>query len=309
MKKTVLITGITGFLGRYVARHFRSENWRVVGTGSRCGEGPRDCNEYLEMRLPDVRLGDWLREESPDVCIHCAGKSSVPHSLTQPQEDFQNNVSLTFDLLDTLRRTNPKCRFILLSSAAVYGEPDGLPIKEAQRLRPLSPYGYHKRQAELICEEFARLHGMSTLSARIFSAYGSGLRRQVIWEICEQYLKRGNLLLKGTGEESRDFIHAKDVAQGLAILAERAPGLGEVYNLATGVETPISKVANLLADKLGQINLPVFDGSVRLGDPLHWRADIAAISALGFAPEIEIEQGLSETAEWVREQIFTPSGL
>src|SRR5438552_189686 len=81
--------------------------------------------------------------------------------------------------------------------------------------RRLSPYGYHKRQAELICEEFSRVYALPTAVARIFSAYGPGLRRQVVWDICEKALATGKLELRGTGAESRDFIHAADIARGL----------------------------------------------------------------------------------------------
>ena len=117
------------------------------------------------------------------------------------------------------------------------------PVSETHKPAPLSPYGYHKLQCELLCEEFARLFALPTATARIFSAYGPGLRRQVVWDIFERVLTTGALVLHGTGAESRDFIHATDIARALVRLADMAPCQGEVYNVASGEEVTIAGLA------------------------------------------------------------------
>lgn len=305
MSGKLLLTGAAGFLGRHIARHFADAGWSVLGLDVVAPEnalrGPRI--DYAQVELPSPRIGDVLRETQPTVCVHCAGRASVPLSLQDPAADFHGNTVLVFELLDALRKNAPKCRFLLLSSAAVYGNPARLPVSENDAASPLSPYGYHKRQAELLVEEFAKVYALPAATARIFSAYGPGLRRQVIWDICERLLTQGALRLGGTGSESRDFIHAADIAAGLRLMAEAASAQGEVYNLATGRETTIAELAQHLARAVGVEVNAQFDGKQRAGDPLNWRADISRLSGLGFAPKVTLETGLAQTAAWARAEL------
>jgi UDP-glucose 4-epimerase len=195
-------------------------------------------------------------------------------------------------------------RLIYLSSAAVYGNPEKLPIQETQSFNPISPYGFHKLMSEQLCMEFFKIYNLPTASARIFSAYGPGLRRQVLWDICQKALTQPALKLLGTGEESRDFIHGRDVAKAIYLLAEKAPCQAEVYNLANGVETTIRELAELVLDKIGQPIPLEFDGSIRVGNPVNWQADINRLTQLGFAPEVPLERGINIYAQWCRAEIL-----
>lgn len=294
--RTVLITGVAGFLGRYTAREFLRAGWQVAGVDDVSPEHAPDHVEFHRLRLPSPALDPLLTKVAPAACIHAAGRASVAFSLRDPASDFRDGVVVTFELLDALRRCAPGCRVALLSSAAVYGDPASLPVRETDPIAPLSPYGYHKRQCELLVEEFARLYALPSLGVRIFSAYGPGLRRQVVWDICERALTTGRLVLRGTGSESRDFVHAVDIARALVHLVERAPADGEIYNLASGSETTIREVATLLLTHLNLDLQPEFDGQRTPGDPIHWRADLTRLAALGFSPAITLEEGLSEVA-------------
>jgi UDP-glucose 4-epimerase len=226
--------------------------------------------------------------------------------MEDPAADFRDNAVLTFELLETLRTLAPHCRLLFLSSAAVYGNPSSLPVAETHRTAPLSPYGYHKLQCELLCEEFTRIYGVPTTIVRIFSAYGPGLRRQVVWDICERAFTESDLTLHGTGRESRDFIHASDIARALHLLAEKGGAEADVYNLASGEETTIASLADLLLSALLREARPIFDGRATPGNPLCWRADIGKIGALGFKPAITLEQGLRGVAAWCAAELSAP---
>ena len=298
--KTVVVTGAAGFLGRHIAREFVQAGCKVVGVdvaaAENSGLGPNV--EYARHTLPSPACGELIQRTQPAALIHCAGRASVANSMSDPGADFRDGTVLTFEMLDMLRATAPQCRFVLLSSAAVYGNPATLPVTEDHTCAPLSPYGYHKRQSELLCEEFARLFAVPTTVVRIFSAYGPGLRRQVVWDICRQALTEPELRLRGTGRESRDFIHAADVARALRQIVERAPCTGEIYNLASGIETPIAELAERVLRALGRA-IPVrFDGAQTPGDPLHWCADISRLRALGWESRVTLEKGLESIAAW-----------
>lgn len=303
--KTVLVTGSAGFLGRHIAARFARAGWNVTGIdGTPEMTGAEDLAiRYTAMRLPSDQFPMLLHDRRPDVLVHCAGHASVPASMKDPSGDFAANTVLTFEVLEALRRYQPRCRFILLSSAAVYGNPESLPVSESHPVRPLSPYGFHKRQCELACEEFSSVFGMQCVVARIFSAYGPGLQRQVVWDILDQVARRDLIELHGTGRESRDFIHAEDVAQAVEVLAERGSHQDGIYNVATGRETSIADLASLVARALDKKCEIRFDGHVRAGDPLNWRADIAKLREIGFVPLLTLEGGLRQLVDWASSQV------
>ncbi|NEO98880.1 MAG: NAD-dependent epimerase/dehydratase family protein [Symploca sp. SIO2E9] len=302
---TVLITGVTGFIGRYVAREFSEAGWNVVGLGTSPPENaPRqDLNNYQQLILPSTELVDIIQKIQPQVCVHCAGRASVGLSLSEPAADFSASVDVTFNLLYTLRNYASGCRLIYLSSAAVYGNPESLPIRETHKPSPISPYGFHKLMSEQLCSEFFKVYDQPTAIVRIFSAYGPGLRRQVLWDICRKTLTQPVLKLLGTGNESRDFIHVRDVARAIYTLVEKAPFEAEVYNLSSGIETEIKSLAELVLSHLERkINIE-FDGMFTEGNPINWQADISRIAQLGFTPEVTLERGTKVYAQWCRAEV------
>ena len=297
--KKLLVTGAAGFLGRAITHHFTRQGWDVYGI-DRVESSPVGLSEYASLEIPNPHFLTLLTGWNPTACIHAAGRSSVPQSMQDPATDFQDGPALTFYLLDSIRQHVSNCSFILLSSAAIYGNPTSLPVGEDQIPAPISAYGHHKLQSEMICREFSSLWKMKTTSARIFSAYGAGLRRQVIWDIAQKSFAQSEIILQGDGSESRDFIHADDIARGLEILLDHAPMQGEVYNLSSGQETKIRELANLIMTNLQSKSKIVFSGELPEGTPKNWRADIRKISALGFSPEVSLEFGVSNLVTQIR---------
>ncbi|MBD2165777.1 NAD-dependent epimerase/dehydratase family protein [Calothrix membranacea FACHB-236] len=303
---SVLVTGVAGFIGRYIARYFSIQGWSVIGVDNAPPENAPLANliAYNRLQLPDGGLDKFIQEYSPQICIHCAGRASVGLSITDPIADFYSNTALTFEVLNSLRLNAPECRLIFLSSAAVYGNPESLPIQETQSLAPLSPYGFHKLHCEQLCLEFTKVYGLPTASVRIFSAYGPGLRRQVVWDICWKALTQNVVTLQGSGLESRDFIHALDIAKALRVIATTAPMQGEVYNLASGLKVTIADLAEIVLDALDYEGNPKFDGIVPAGNPLYWQADISKLNSLGFQPSVPLEQGIKTFANWCRAELI-----
>jgi UDP-glucose 4-epimerase len=313
-RPTVLITGAGGFLGGHVARHLAAEGYEVVlWSGSRNADLPAAARVY-PVRLPDSSCEAILRREQPASLIHCAGTSRVDRSFTDPAADFRDNLLATECVLAGLAAQSPKTQFVFISSAAVYGNPARLPITEATGVGPISPYGFHKLMCELSCRKYHRLRGISIAILRVFSAYGPGLAKQVLWDIARKSRESGVISLDGTGDERRDFVHVADVAKIVAgvvagVVACRrglTPPLAAedvtVLNVASGRSIAIRELAARFLTVLGRPRGVVFSGRVRSGSPERWEVDIAALERLGLAPRTPLEAGLGEYARWVNEQ-------
>lgn len=295
MPGPALVTGAAGFLGSKIVSALAEAGYDVVGIDRVAAPAAVPVHE---LSLPGERLDALLAEVRPALVVHAAGPASVGASLDDPAADFAGSVVVTASLLEAVRRHAPAARVVLLSSAAVYGNPASLPVAEDAPLAPLSPYGFHKTMVEALGREHHVVFGMKTASLRIFSAYGAGLARQLLWDVCEKARRDDVVRLFGTGDETRDFIHADDVARAVVAVAEHAPFEGEAYNVASGTETSVREVAEPLVRAISQGTPVEFSGEVREGDPLRWRADISRLAALGFAPACTFGEGLAEYAEW-----------
>jgi len=284
MLQTAMVLGAGGFLGRYICNEFGRQGVRVVGVGRTHPHEQLGLERFYQLDLREADLASLLRDESPAWVINAAGSSSVGQSFAQPYEDWCQTVQVQARILEAIRRENPNSFYIFLSSAAVYGEPEYLPIREESPCRPISPYGMHKWQAELLQDEYSRFHGLRGAVLRIFSAYGEGLQKQVVYELSQKILCAKDCLdVYGTGEETRDFIHASDVARAVCCVAGReAAG---VYNVASGRQTSIGQLARTLVNRL-RPGLPIrFTGEGKAGNPLKWEADVSRVQRLGFFVE------------------------
>jgi UDP-glucose 4-epimerase len=280
MQDTVVVLGAGGFLGRYICREFSRQGTRVVGVG-RTPPEPAEVSGFIQGNLLELELSGILRTEKPRWLINAAGGASVGQSFDEPHADWQKTVLVQARILEALRQSDAAAFYLFLSSAAVYGEPVRLPVTEDMPCRPISPYGMHKWQAELLQEEYTRFYGLRGAVLRIFSAYGEGLQRQVVYEL-SQKIRRAETQIEvyGTGEETRDFIHAADVARAVYCVA-KAEATG-VFNVASGRQTRIAELAQQLVDQL-KPGLPIsFTGEGKEGNPLRWQADVSKLRQLQF---------------------------
>lgn len=310
--KTVLVTGAKGFLGRYVARHYAATGWRVIGLGHeppargsgdpRSTYGPLDPADpsALEWHCCDISLEalETLRPR-PDLIVHCAGSGSVAASMRDPFSDHARTVGSVAAVLEYARRHCPDAVVVYPSSAAVYGNGARDPAAEqaVARQGAASPYGAHKLMAEQLCYSYAAHFGMRVAVVRFFSIYGEGLRKQLLWDACCK-IRRGDDVYFGTGEESRDWLHAEDAARLVAAVAECAGGGCPVYNGASGTPATVRHALSLLYAALAPGRFPRFSQQARPGDPADLRADIARSLSLGWSPAIPISQGISRYAQW-----------
>ncbi len=305
--KTVWITGARGFIGRHTAFAFAAQGHAVAGLGHgawtddehrRWGVGRWTNGEISHANLDAVAVAAGL----PDVVVHLAGGSAVGPSFAQPAEDLHRSVGATAALAEWVRLRAPAAVVVMASSAAVYGAGHAGPIAESAACTPFSPYGFHKRMAELVLESYARNFGLAVAIVRFFSVYGPGLRKQLLWDCCSRLSRRPDrLALGGSGGELRDWLQVGDAAQLLQLAAGAATSACPVVNGGTGRATSIRDVAQALCDHWGVGNLPLqFNGVSRPGDPVSLVADAAAATALGFRQRMDWPDGLREYVDWFK---------
>lgn len=300
MAKTVLICGSEGFIGRHAVSAFQAAGWEVFGAGR--GESSHRAGGASYFR-GDFRDADFvagvLERAQPSRIVFAAGPSSVEASFADPVGDFANQAMPLMQVLDSARRMKAPAGVLLVSSAAVYGNPAAIPVSEGAASRPISPYGYHKLQQESLLDQVAALYGLPTCKARVFSTYGAGLRHLAVWDITRRALKR-DFTMQGSAGASRDYLHVTDVAKALERICSAAPFAGERINVASGVETTIEQVATLIYEALGTPGRPDYTGPKGEGKPLRWCADVGRLRGLGVAPGIPLAEGLRETVAWIK---------
>jgi len=297
MIEKVLVIGSRGFIGRHLM-NFYLQDPSVKVFGADVMVDYREEN-YFQVSVENADFKALFQDHTYSLCVNCSGAASVPDSLKNPARDFVLNTYNVQKILDAIRLLSPKCRFINLSSAAVYGNPAALPIQEKQALNPVSPYGFHKLYAERLCEEYHRFFGLDTCSIRIFSAYGEGLYKQLFYDLYRKTISGERIDLFGTGKESRDFIHVSDIVKVIDLVRKKGTFAGECLNVANGEEWRIEDVVKIFYSNFSQKIDFNFSGKGRKGDPSNWVADISAIKQLGYSPSVGLEEGLKKYYEWV----------
>lgn len=276
----LLLTGASGFLGNAVGRAALAAGHDVRSAGRRPLAWP---GGHAIATEPDV-MRDVVATFTPDAVLHFAGSASVGASLADPLADFRASTALWLEWLDAIRRSGARPLVVLASSAAVYGAPEILPTPEDAPRAPQSPYGYHKLMSELAAEEFATSFGLDVLALRYFSVFGPAQRRLLVWEIAEQ-LRAGNVRLKGTGDERRDFLPCAEAAAATLAVVERLaaasrPAGFRALNIASGASASVRDVAEILRAAIRPAATISFAGQPLPGNPPRWEADVTALRAV-----------------------------
>lgn len=294
----ILVIGSKGFIGQHLKKFLIGLQHQVWGADVVVDYVHAD--QYFLIDATNADYHTVFQEQSFDICINCSGAASVPDSLQHPMRDYSLNAMNVFKLLDAIRIFQPACKFINLSSAAVYGNPVTLPISETVEPAPVSPYGFHKRMSEQICEEFFRFFGIATCSLRIFSAYGEGLQKQLFWDLFQKAKSGEPIALFGTGKESRDFIYIDDLVQAIYLITQHTEFKGQSINVANGHEVFIEDCVKTFYNFFDKPVQYKFMGQVRAGDPNNWVADISTLKHIGYTQQYHLAAGLKRYYEWIK---------
>lgn len=281
---TLLVTGHGGFVGSHLlARHG--------------GAGLVDEAGATVDLLDQERLTRSLQILRPDAVIHLAAQTFVPDAFSNPRATYEVNFIGTQNLLQGLRETGFKGRFLYVSSADVYGALDeaDLPTVEATLPRPLNPYAVSKLAAETLCAYWQRSEGLDLCIARPFNHIGPGQSpRFSIADFSKAIAemkagRRSSVLRVGDLDVTRDFTDVRDVVDAYLLLLERGRS-GETYNVCSGVERQMERAVRELAELAGVVvTLEIDSGRLRKSGQRR---------ALGSHQKLSRDTGWEPTIAW-----------
>ena len=321
MARRIVVTGGCGYIGSHVARAFKQN-----------GDAVLIIDRVLRLHtLKDIdgyHIGDFADDGSlaaiydynPDVIVHCAGTSLVGPSMDDPGKYYDNNISKTIRLLNFVKNFNKKPFIMFSSSASVYGEPDCLPIKEYDDIRPISPYGNTKAMTETILKDYWGAYALPSMCFRYFNAAGAmpdtaDLGQEpnathIVARVLEASIAGRAFTINGEDFDTpdgtciRDYVHVWDIAQAHVKGVEyifpdwlgSVPNVGaSVFNLGTNKGISNRQIVDYVFDKYG---LPFVNyGPKRWGDPAELVADATeAQEKLGWEPKYSNIETIIDTA-------------
>ncbi len=305
-----LVTGGAGFIGSHLVDLLLDRGNQVtviddLSTG-RIGNLPTHSRlKFIQSKISDYQGSEF--PETIDGLAHLAATPSVIQSWSTPLAAHRNNLSVSLEVIQFCQALKIP-RLVFASSAAVYGNPDRLPLTEDCEAKPISPYGLQKLASEQYAQLFARELGFSFLGLRLFNVYGP--RQQPnspysgVISIFANAMQQGlPIRVYGDGSQTRDFVYVEDVADAFAraLTAEVLPGEAYICNIGTGSPVSILQLLEQLRSQFPAWNADIEFAPFRQGEILHSQADVSKASAvLGFTAQQSVSSGIHSLAMSLR---------
>lgn len=300
----ILVTGGAGFIGSHLVRHLLEKGNTVtaldnLSTGLVENLPQAEGLKFVEADVNSEIMEQTVQQGSFDAIVHLAGQTMVNVSIDDPLNDAQQNVTNTVRLLEAARKADVK-RVIFASTAAAYGNvPESdLPIRESRTLEPLSFYGLSKITVETYLDMYHKVFGLEYVVLRFANVYGErqgdGGEGGVISIFTKRIARGQDITIFGDGEQTRDFIYAGDIADGI-IAALTTDNTNVAYNLSTQTEISLRQLVSVLSKIAGEKIIPKY-GPERIGDIYKsMLSNGRAKMGLEWEPKIPFEEGLRRT--------------
>ncbi len=277
--KKYIVTGGSGFIGSYIVRELIKKGHEVIIYDLKHGKS-------------DIRKLDDLVKISQGChgIFHLAAIASIPYSIENPKETFDVNFTGTLNILEAARINKIK-RVVFSSSSAVYGVQKKFPAKETDPCNPQNPYAIQKYMGEKLCSMYSKLYDVETVCLRYFNVFGKGQSAEGAYAgVIPKFLllksKGEPLSIVGDGKQTRDFIHVTDVVNAnLKAMFGPKSLSGEVFNIGSGIETSVNKIADIFGGEKRYI-------PARMEVKRSLSNSSKANSLLGWIPKVPFEKGL-----------------
>ncbi len=317
MGKKVLVTGADGFIGSHLVQGLLHSGYDVTafcaynsfGTWGWIDTFPREEKNSIKVIMGDVRDPNGVRESLKGIgtVFHLAALIAIPFSYHSPDSYVDTNIKGTLNVLQAARELGTP-RVLVTSTSEVYGTAKYVPIDENHPFQGQSPYSATKIGADRLAESFYRSFGTPVTIVRPFNTYGPRQSaRAVIPTIISQLLSGSTEIKLGSLTPTRDFNYVKDTAAGFMAIAECPRAVGEEINIATGREISIGDLAKELIRQINPKARVVSDRERLRPDKSEVNRLLGSREKLhsltGWEPRYTLEQGLSETIDWMRDNL------
>lgn len=311
--KKVLITGISGFVGKHLTEFLLAKGeYEIIGT-SRSQESVENVILKKVDLLDKQAVEDLLTSQKPDVIVHLAAMTSPAESFKSPEATLTNNILAELNLLEVLKKHEMKqVRFLLVSTSEVYGlvNPSDIPVDEETPLRPASPYAVSKIAQDYLGLQYHLSYGLDIVRVRPFNHIGPGQQDKfVVPSFAKQIAeiekgKQEPILKVGNLDAKRDFTDVRDIVSGYHLLLAQGKA-GEVYNIGSGKSHKIGDMLNqLIALSTKEIRVETDPAKLRPVDIPEIVCDYAKLQKLtDWKPEISFEKTLEDILEYWRKLV------
>jgi len=310
--KIVLVTGGAGAIGSNLTRSLAELGSKVIivddlSSGVRWNVPSSPNVLFVEGSVLDEVVLKRVFTERPQIIFHLAAFFGNQNSVDHPERDLMTNGLGTLRVLEYSVLTGVECFIYASSGCSIYGGESPLPLREEFVSMDLStPYQITKMLGELYCNFFWHHYNLKIVKTRLFNSYGPGevpgQYRNVIPNFIYWAMKGETLPITGTGDETRDFTYVDDLIDGMLKAGYFQEAVGEAINLASGKETKVIDLANMINKLIGNkagikfVSRRKWDTKSRL-----WGSIDKARNLLGYEPKIEFKEGLMNTINWFKE--------
>ena len=317
--KKILVTGVAGFIGAYLAKRLLLEGYYVVGIDN--------LNDYYDVKIKEERL-NWFKDNSSfkfykmdicdeehlielfdseqfDIVVNLAAQAGVRYSIDNPKVYMQSNVMGFFNILECCRQYKVK-HLIYASSSSVYGANKKIPYSVDDKVdNPISLYAATKKSNELMAYVYSHLYDTPCTGLRFFTVYGPvGRPDMAYYSFAEKIINNEPIKVYNNGEMYRDFTYIDDIVEGLMRVINKIPSKNEdgvrykIYNIGCGKPEKLTNMIEYLENELGKTAIKEFL-EMQPGDVYQTYADISDFeSDFGELHCVALEEGLHRFAEW-----------
>ena len=305
-----MITGGAGFVGSHLAEYLLKKHHKIIICTKTSVKNVENIKKKVELEKIDVtnyaKLEKFIIKKKPDVIIHLAGNTSHSKSFEDPLNDLESNTKSTLNILEILKQSSPKCRFILGSTFVVIGKPSKLPVTEKTSCNPTTLYGVNRLSSEYYTKIYNQVYGLHTNIFRITNSFGP--REQVIpkknainYLIYKAY-KEEDITIYNKGEFFRDLIYISDVVNAIGTIIKNGKS-GELYWISSNKKTWFYQIGDLLEKlttaKTKYVKQPKYTKKVDVGN---FVVNNSKMRKLGWKPKISVEKGILETLKYFKEK-------
>lgn len=304
-----IITGGTGFIGSHLAESLinKKNNLLLISKSDAKKDNISNIQNKIIHEKVDItnfkKIGQIVDNFKPDIIIHLAGQTSHSKSFEEPLIDVDSNAKSTLFLLEKIRHTNPKCKFVLGSTFIVIGRPKKLPVDENTPCNPTTIYGTNRLASENYCKIYHEVYGLDTKIFRITNSYGP--REQTIPNknavnfLIYKAHKNEEITIFHKGKFFRDLIFVSDVVSGIRTIAEKGKP-GNLYWISSGQKIWFNKLGNLLHELTNSpvkyVKTPTYTKKVDVGN---FVVDNSKLRSLGWRPKISLKRGIQITLDYL----------